>query len=210
MGQLSQGSDSGKLELLERIKELESVIYTSFGKLIPDGSDLNNYKTPGKYSCLAQENVQTIINRPIDFAFSLYVEPLGKFFIRQTIKRASITGEDYVRVYNRNSSTWSVWERCDKIQDIRVIGKEFGSYTIKANSTTEVLFDPAIIPSTGYSLISINPLAAYSSNANMIYSRIRTSGSDPSNPNLKGLVFRNLSTSETSGNIYVRWIEIKR
>lgn len=91
------------------IAALNSHSYTSVGEDIPENSDLNNYATPGKYKCNDAARAATLINCPVSYGFSMYVEPLGYGdWIRQTIKRAA-GNEMLWRVFNPLRSIWEDW-----------------------------------------------------------------------------------------------------
>lgn len=114
IGTLAKLPTIDKTSLVAAVNELnvKTSSYISAGLLIPNGSDLNTYKTPGKYRTLLAANTATLINAPIDnSAFSMYVEILGPGdWVRQTLKRVS-TLETYVRLYNPMNQNWSDWTR---------------------------------------------------------------------------------------------------
>lgn len=84
--------------------------YTAIGT----ADDLNNYKTPGEYYVSTNNN--TITNAPISgVAFRLRVEanPTATFVKQTWILRVDPSYPNpisYIRFYNNNTSTWSVWK----------------------------------------------------------------------------------------------------
>lgn len=81
-------------------------------KLIPSGSDLNEYKTSGNYSVTNSTVVPSIINKPVNLteAFNLYVFPVLQhtYYIGQQISAYNGTAT-YYRYYNSGSNQWSAW-----------------------------------------------------------------------------------------------------
>lgn len=81
-------------------------------KLIPSGSDLNEYKTSGNYAVATSAVVQSIINKPVKLneAFNLYVFPvlLYNYYTGQQISAFDGTST-YYRYYDSGSDQWSEW-----------------------------------------------------------------------------------------------------
>lgn len=81
-------------------------------KLIPSGSDLNEYKTSGNYAVTTSSVVQSIINKPVNLnaAFNLYVFPvlLYNYYTGQQISAFDGTAT-YYRYYDSGSDQWSAW-----------------------------------------------------------------------------------------------------
>lgn len=74
--------------------------------------------TPGKYKCNSVTNASTLKNCPIQYGFSMYVEPLGYGdWFCQTIKRAS-GNETFSRIYNHNTLAWESWVQNVLISDL--------------------------------------------------------------------------------------------
>jgi len=85
------------------------------GKVIPDNSDLDNYKTPGKYGVSSSTHAATISNIPESGSgFALLVMGLndGISYVRQTFIKSNRPGYYYVRHYT--SSTWSDWYKFEE------------------------------------------------------------------------------------------------
>ena len=80
------------------------------GEKIPNGSDLNNYKTVGTYNIQQNTDATTITNCPITEAFILKVsQPTGTVAY---IKQEVIGWSSYVtktRLYVNSTSSWSDW-----------------------------------------------------------------------------------------------------
>lgn len=81
-------------------------------KLIPPGSDLNEYKASGNYSVLNDTVVTSIINKPANLttAFNIYVFPVlqHRYYIGQQISTFDGTAT-YYRYYNPDNDRWSEW-----------------------------------------------------------------------------------------------------
>ena len=80
------------------------------GKIIPDNSDLNDYRTPGKYGVSSSSHAATISNIPESGSgFALLIMGLndGISYVRQTYIKSNRPGYYYVRHYT--SGSWSDW-----------------------------------------------------------------------------------------------------
>lgn len=123
------------------IAAINGSLYTNVGLLIPNGSDLNGYKEPGKYHCDNTADASTLANCPIAYGFSMYVEPLGfGDWICQTIKRAS-ENEIYYRMYNPMISNWLSWKQDALKSDLGSYFKnnDLSSYTDDCNACTRII-----------------------------------------------------------------------
>lgn len=83
-------------------------------KIIYAKENLNNYKTPGSYTCPASLDAATLANCPTEHAFHLIVDaPLrGSYYIMQTL--ITFMGSHYVRWANAASTAqegWSAWKK---------------------------------------------------------------------------------------------------
>lgn len=80
--------------------------------LIPPNSDLNEFKTPGKYAVMDNSVVPSIINAPTNLtdAFYIYVFPVltNEHYIGQQLTTYDGTAT-YYRYYGRGTSQWSAW-----------------------------------------------------------------------------------------------------
>lgn len=78
------------------------------GNNIPNGSDLNNYKTPGNYFITSNAAANSILNTPINRACTLKVEyGNGNAYPRQTY--TTYNGFNcYVRIFE--GEVWSEWK----------------------------------------------------------------------------------------------------
>ena len=81
-------------------------------KLIPPSSDLNEFKTSGKYAVRDNSVVPTIINTPVNLtdAFYIYVFPVltNEHYIGQRLTTYDGTAT-YYRHYGRGTDQWSAW-----------------------------------------------------------------------------------------------------
>lgn len=80
--------------------------------LIPPNSDLNEFKTPGKYAVRDNSVVPSIINTPVNLtdAFYIYVFPVltNNHYIGQQLTTYDGTAT-YYRLYVNGSNQWSSW-----------------------------------------------------------------------------------------------------
>lgn len=80
--------------------------------LIPPNSDLNDYKTPGKYAVEGNIVVPSIINTPINLtkAFNIYVFPAltENYYIGQQLTTYDGSGT-YYRFYSSSTKQWRPW-----------------------------------------------------------------------------------------------------
>nr|DAJ04445.1 MAG TPA: hypothetical protein [Caudoviricetes sp.] len=79
---------------------------------IPPNSDLNEYKTPGKYAVEGNIVVPSIINTPINLtkAFNIYVFPVltESYYIGQQLTTYDGSGT-YYRFYSSSTEQWRPW-----------------------------------------------------------------------------------------------------
>ena len=79
---------------------------------IPPNSDLNEYKTPGKYAVEGDSVVPSIINTPINLtkAFDIYVFPAltENYYIGQQLTTYDGSGT-YYRFYSSSTQQWYPW-----------------------------------------------------------------------------------------------------
>ena len=83
------------------------------GKVIPDNSDLNDYRVPGKYGVSTSAHANTISNIPESGSgFTLLVIGLNEStsYIRQTYIKSNRAGYYYVRHYTGSWSDWYKFE----------------------------------------------------------------------------------------------------
>lgn len=80
--------------------------------LIPPSSDLNEYKTPGKYAVATSSVVPSILNTPtnLDEAFNICVSPVltDTYYIGQQLTTYDGTSS-YYRFYDGHNSQWTPW-----------------------------------------------------------------------------------------------------
>jgi len=77
---------------------------------ISDSSDLNNYKTPGRYLCVNSAKAKTLQNCPVEVGFTLRVEIMGADWIRQILDvAASASIIQWQRILSPATNTWSNW-----------------------------------------------------------------------------------------------------
>lgn len=80
--------------------------------LIPPNSDLNEFKTPGKYAVRDNSVVPSIINTPVNLtdAFYIYVYPVltNAHYIGQQLTTYDGTGT-YYRYHVNSTNQWSAW-----------------------------------------------------------------------------------------------------
>lgn len=105
--------------VLGAINELNSKTQVTWllkgGILIPDNSDLNDYKNPGVYYVSYSESVKTILNTPITKEFKLMVEYQfgdNARYIMQTFIDY-ITLIRYCRRSDNYGTTWLEWKQMD-------------------------------------------------------------------------------------------------
>jgi hypothetical protein len=98
---------------------IELNVYGRTGSSIPSGSDLNDYRTPGKYYSPSVSASQNTINRPdytptgnVRFFMTIDVGATSTMFI-QTLYAVDVSTANYgaLRLFRRigNSSTWGSW-----------------------------------------------------------------------------------------------------
>lgn len=89
--------------------------------VIPSNSDVNNYKTMGRYCCLSSETAKTIINIPINkFAFYLDVTVMTDNIIKQVFTNSQMSSPDiYIRTYYNGN--WGSWEKVSSSNPVGTI-----------------------------------------------------------------------------------------
>lgn len=97
-------TDEEKTKLANAVLDIVEV-----GTAIAAGDDLNNYKTPGNYTCIAN-NTSQVLNCPVTAnGFKLIVitgysqERKHQFLLR------GANSDLYYRMYNSTNSTWTDW-----------------------------------------------------------------------------------------------------
>lgn len=98
---------------------------------IADGTDLNNIKTSGSYSC----GTNRVGNSPINNWFSLVVVQNGSFNGVQTLTDTN-NGEVYTRTWNNSGSWFSPWEKLSS--DSKVVHNS-GNETIYDKKTFDAV-----------------------------------------------------------------------
>lgn len=89
--------------------QINNIDWTVRGSTIPNNSDINNYKTPGKYYSSSTSTTSTMSNAPVTGGFSLFVVILGFDWINQYAM--PVNGQTIKhRVYSASTSTWSEWQ----------------------------------------------------------------------------------------------------
>lgn len=79
----------------------------SGGIVIPDGANIQNYRTPGNYYCTNNAHVATLLNCPIKNAFTMKVEyGSGNGYPIQTI-RDYYTRKQYINTYYTDENSKS-------------------------------------------------------------------------------------------------------
>lgn len=96
------------------IKTINSNTYSLgglVGRFLLDNDDLNDYYTPGVYSCRANATADSLKNSPTSIAFKLIVElSTGNGNPSQTLIEYN-TGTRYYRQTNRYDGTgWNRWK----------------------------------------------------------------------------------------------------
>lgn len=89
--------------------------------VIPSNSDVNNYKTMGRYCCLSSETAKTIINIPINkFAFYLDVTVMTDNIIKQVFTNSQQSSPDmYIRTYYNGN--WGSWKKVSSSNPVGTI-----------------------------------------------------------------------------------------
>ena len=89
--------------------QLGNIDWATRGTNIPANSDINNYKTPGKYYSSSTSATSTMSNAPVTGGFSLFVIILGFDWVNQYAM--PVNGQTIKhRVYNDSTATWSAWQ----------------------------------------------------------------------------------------------------
>ena len=114
---------------------------------IPENSDLNDYTTPGLYSCWANATVATIANVPNTAAFSLVVlQTAGVIQIFREYGYGFNANEYTRRYYN---GTWTSWVRAPRLNELYTKKEADGRYlklsggTLTGDLTTRNVLLPA-------------------------------------------------------------------
>ena len=114
-------------EILDKaIGEIKEDNYKIFTQEIPNGANLNDYKTPGNYNSKSPFN--TITNNPFQRgAFTLEVNSIQgnvkSNYCTQIIKNYESNGEMYIRHADgdRGASIWSKWEKITTEVDLKEV-----------------------------------------------------------------------------------------
>lgn len=80
---------------------------------IPNGADLNDYRTPGVYRCNYASNAATLANSPTTTGgFTLYVERTNGSagYIKQRVVTSNGNGREYWRVSTSTTAWGHAWE----------------------------------------------------------------------------------------------------
>lgn len=86
-----------------------NIDWATKGTNIPNNSDINSYKTPGKYFSSSTSATSTMSNAPVTGGFSLFVIILGYDWINQYAM--PVNGQTIKhRSYNPSNDTWSAWQ----------------------------------------------------------------------------------------------------
>lgn len=99
--------------LLEKIQNIENYYTRDPSATITANSDLNDYKTPGRFGCNTGSVAATILNAP--YSTSGYrlevVETTGNNLMQKLYPNAQnlANGAVYMRTYTASSGTWSEW-----------------------------------------------------------------------------------------------------
>ena len=101
-----------KQDISDLTDDLENIY--GLGTLIPDNSDLDDYKTPGAYYISTPASAQTLYNCPAQFSFRLEVTTLnGDARFIQTIEEAVYNSSETtgLNIYKRAYTVrgWSDW-----------------------------------------------------------------------------------------------------
>lgn len=89
--------------------KIGNIDWSARGTQIPNNSDINSYKTPGKYYSSSTSATSTMSNAPVTGGFSLFVTILGFDWINQYAM--PVNGQTIKhRVYSSTNATWSEWQ----------------------------------------------------------------------------------------------------
>lgn len=100
-------------------KTTEDAVYR--GTWIPNSSDLNDYKTPGRYYTTHASGSASLANTPVTGAgFTLEVttnlSSAPRNIMQKIYKISNIPTPFYIRCYISNSNTWSAWYKFEGVQ----------------------------------------------------------------------------------------------
>lgn len=97
--------------VMEQIDKRSSLDASDGGIEIPEGADLNNYKTVGNYYCPLNTTVKTLKNCPIWSAFTMEVKKgTGDGYPKQIIHE-HLSARRFERYYDTyNNSGWKDWD----------------------------------------------------------------------------------------------------
>lgn len=90
------------------MSDLETNTYALTGGIeIPEGADMDNYKTVGNYYCSGDIGAQTMQNCPFTHAFTLkIISGTGVSYPNQIFREYN-TGAVATRFYNQGLNSWS-------------------------------------------------------------------------------------------------------
>lgn len=108
------------------------------GISIPEGADLNNYKTNGKYYCSSESRAQTLLNRPdkMNTNFVMWVFSRTSSSIKSQLM-LTLAGKMYIR--SANSNAWRAWVAYTTSAEIEAIREELMAQVVPnfANDISE-------------------------------------------------------------------------
>lgn len=112
--------------------------------VIPENSNLDNFKTVGTYTATGTGIAGTIVNSPTTLNFKLVVENINSInYILQTV--ISRLGKKWTRYYDKSSDTWGYWETntLNEIKDITMNGN--GQLVVTSSDGRVATFSPESI-----------------------------------------------------------------
>ena len=118
-----------------KYSDLAGFYNLSGGIVIPDGANIQNYRTPGNYYCTNNAHVATLLNCPIKNAFTMKVEyGSGNGYPIQTI-RDYYTRKQYINTYYTDENRWLGWAENLTNTDFQIRTYEI---TVTANTLTQI------------------------------------------------------------------------
>lgn len=189
--------DAVKDDIDDIEEKLEKTFSLDAGTVIPNNSDLNDYKTPGNYYHLTAD-VGTISNIPISKGFKLTVllDLKDAGFIEQLFNPIG-TYTLYKR-YLTSGQSWSNWEIVeDKLSDIVSVYQPANVEITVTGPYTDIAFTPPVEAGFTFYLIGAfaTNLAGWNmSNINAVAGSIRVFTSD---------------TSAVTSQVKTTWLKVK-
>lgn len=89
--------------------QIGNIDWSTRGTQIPNNSDINTYRTPGKYYSSNTAATSTMSNAPVTGGFSLYVIINAYDWVNQYAMPANGQTIKH-RFYADSTSTWSEWQ----------------------------------------------------------------------------------------------------